>query len=195
MTNKTQVFDTFNAFMQRKDKKINGVSKDFAEDNPDFEDQNATNEGCWNCQDCTNCTDCINCINCTYCTICGYCTNCMNCPNCKHCLDCTGCTICNNCRGCSDCSYCAYCNGCMDCTNCNNCIDCTYCNDCSERKGTEGRQKLRDYFAAKALSGLLTTTSEDGTWAHGGYELTASECYKFADAMIAERDKLREDNQ
>ena len=42
---------------------------------------------------------------------------------------------------------------------------------------------LRDYFAAKALQGLLASTVE------GGYEVFAEAAYKVADAMIKERNK------
>ena len=46
---------------------------------------------------------------------------------------------------------------------------------------------LRDYFAAKALQGMLTCQSEET----GFYEVkdAASEAYKFADAMLEERAK------
>lgn len=41
---------------------------------------------------------------------------------------------------------------------------------------------LRDYFAAKALVGLLSLLQKD---VH--YEILAQESYKFADAMLAAR--------
>jgi hypothetical protein len=44
---------------------------------------------------------------------------------------------------------------------------------------------LRDYFAAKALQGLIT----DDYWARSSVE-TAKKAYRFADAMIEERGDL-----
>ena len=53
--------------------------------------------------------------------------------------------------------------------------------------GAEG-VSLRDYFAASAISGLISDVSRHGD---GGYEgdadWIASEAYSIADAMIAER--------
>ena len=43
---------------------------------------------------------------------------------------------------------------------------------------------LRDYFAAKALLGMIILPDS-----HGSYSQFADEAYKYADAMIAERDK------
>lgn len=51
---------------------------------------------------------------------------------------------------------------------------------------------LRDYFAAKALSGLLAWPGDEGS---GSYHSnsdpkhTASMAYKYADALLAERAK------
>ena len=44
---------------------------------------------------------------------------------------------------------------------------------------------LRDYFAAKAMQGYLANTN-DG---FDTIEEAANFCYKWADAMLAERDK------
>ena len=44
---------------------------------------------------------------------------------------------------------------------------------------------LRDYFAAKALQGLLVQEY----FQNEGFKVVAEEAYKFADAMIAARDK------
>ncbi len=54
---------------------------------------------------------------------------------------------------------------------------------------------LRDYFAAKALQGLLTEYANPsyGTdrepYRHGHDEFLAKSAYGLADAMLAERDK------
>jgi hypothetical protein len=44
---------------------------------------------------------------------------------------------------------------------------------------------LRDYFAAKALQGLIT----DDYWARGSIEVS-KKAYRIADAMIEARGKL-----
>ena len=47
---------------------------------------------------------------------------------------------------------------------------------------------LRDYFAAKAMQGIIAASNEDG----GPYyfeEAVAENAYLMADAMIAEREK------
>jgi hypothetical protein len=54
----TQVFQSYYAFLNREDKTINGVDKDFSETHFDYEKQNETNKGCWNCSRCSGCSDC-----------------------------------------------------------------------------------------------------------------------------------------
>ena len=52
---------------------------------------------------------------------------------------------------------------------------------------------LRDYFAAKAMQGLLTT-GEDYTDAEspdGGWEWFATASYKMAEAMLKERENIK----
>ena len=49
----TEIFETYEDFLKREDKKVNGVSAAFAENNPNWEEDNKTNIGCWNCSDCT----------------------------------------------------------------------------------------------------------------------------------------------
>ena len=44
---------------------------------------------------------------------------------------------------------------------------------------------IRDYFAAKALSGMMSRKDSDG-WTQSEI---ASDCYKYADAMIKERER------
>lgn len=92
---KTQIFKSYEDFLQREDKLINGVSERFAEKHPNWQEMNSSNKGCWNCVNCTNCTNC---------------TDCTSCDNCTNCYDCT------NCHGCTDCSDCSRCFGCTDCT-------------------------------------------------------------------------------
>lgn len=48
-----------------------------------------------------------------------------------------------------------------------------------------GGLSVRDYFAAKALQGLLA----DPTWNPATKELGAAQAYKWADAMLVERNK------
>jgi len=55
---KTKVFDTYKAFSNREDKSVNGVSQRFAEENPNWQEMNKTNKGCWNCQNCNSCDNC-----------------------------------------------------------------------------------------------------------------------------------------
>jgi hypothetical protein len=62
----TQIFNSYIDFLNREDKEINGVSKDFAELNSDFEKQNETNKGCWNCSYCSDCSYCSYCSKCSY---------------------------------------------------------------------------------------------------------------------------------
>ena len=69
---KTKVFKSYADFLNRKDKKINGVSEDFAAEHPDFEEANKTNVGCWNCYDCKNCYDCLSCYDCQNCVSCNF---------------------------------------------------------------------------------------------------------------------------
>ena len=45
----TEVFNNKKEFLSRADKSVNGVSPEFAEKYPDYEDGNKLNLGCWNC--------------------------------------------------------------------------------------------------------------------------------------------------
>lgn len=54
----TLIFESYSEFLGRDDKSLNGVSKEFAEANPDFEKENETNEACWDCRGCSDCRDC-----------------------------------------------------------------------------------------------------------------------------------------
>ncbi len=64
--NKTNVYKSFEEFKARPDKSDNGVSEDFAKSNPNYQNDNATNTGCWNCEYCWDCRNCRNCIDCVY---------------------------------------------------------------------------------------------------------------------------------
>jgi hypothetical protein len=60
----TQIFKTYLEFSKRDNKSINGVSPKFAENHPNWEDENKTNKGCWNCSGCSGCSDCSGCSGC-----------------------------------------------------------------------------------------------------------------------------------
>lgn len=63
---KTQIFESYSAFLSREDKDLNGVSKQFAESHPNYEVDNETNKACWNCSDCSGCSDCSDCSDCLH---------------------------------------------------------------------------------------------------------------------------------
>lgn len=46
---------------------------------------------------------------------------------------------------------------------------------------------LRDYFAAKAMQGLVSACDSEGTWTGEGFG-TAEQAYAMADAMLIARD-------
>lgn len=46
---KTKIFKDYESFCGREDKDINGVSLEFAQNNPDWKLDNDRNSGCWNC--------------------------------------------------------------------------------------------------------------------------------------------------
>lgn len=58
---KTEIFESYEDFVNREDKSVNGVNQDYADFHPDFEMMNETNSGCWNCVACFNCVDCVAC--------------------------------------------------------------------------------------------------------------------------------------
>ena len=151
--NATKIYKSYESFLNRKDKKANGVSQEFANANPEYVAQNASNISCWNCNDCNDCNDCNHCISCSDCNYCNYCNDCndcnycISCSSCNHCSDCNYCNYCNRCNGCiscsscsscSDCNHCNYCNDCNYCNYCNycnHCISCNHCNDCNHCSG------------------------------------------------------------
>lgn len=62
----TVIFNTYEEFKARKNKKTNGISPLFLKHYPDARAANLTNEGCWNCLNCQDCTDCICCLECIF---------------------------------------------------------------------------------------------------------------------------------
>lgn len=74
MKNPTYIFENyeaFQAFIKNNPKTaFNGVSKEFAEFNPTFREENTTNDLCWNCTRCTYCFSCYACVECTNCEHC-----------------------------------------------------------------------------------------------------------------------------
>ena len=98
---KTKIYNSYSEFLSREDKKENGVSSDFAKAIPFFENDNLTNESCWNCSNCS------------------YCSYCRSCSSCRYCSNCRSCSDCRSCRSCSDCSYCRSCRSCRDEKNTN----------------------------------------------------------------------------
>ena len=111
---KTEIYESYIAFLAREDKAINGVSQSFADTNPGWAIEK-NNEGCWNCSGCSDCY------------------HCSNCSNCSRCYDCSGCYDCSDCSDCSRCSGCYDCCNCCSCSNCSNCSRCYNCSDCSDR--------------------------------------------------------------
>lgn len=74
MANKTEIFASFDDFLDRADKKTNGVSPEFAKKHPDYARDNETNTGCWNCEACKSCV---------WCKSCHSCVSCMSCVSCR----------------------------------------------------------------------------------------------------------------
>lgn len=63
----------------------------------------------------------------------------------------------------------------------------TFSPECGTMPGQEG-MTLRDWFAGQALTGFLASTPADAReWPDS--EILAIRCFKFADAMIAQREK------
>ena len=91
---KTLIFKDYSKFVKREDKKINGVTQLFADENPTWSDEK-NNFGCWNCSRCSDCLDCSGC---------SRCSDCSDCSDCSRCSDCSGCSGCSRCSGCSGCS-------------------------------------------------------------------------------------------
>jgi hypothetical protein len=58
----------------------------------------------------------------------------------------------------------------------------------SDEDGTNG-MTLRDYFAAKALSGELSAQGPDFAWMDAKADALAARCYLIADAMLKAREQ------
>lgn len=100
---KTQIFATYEAFLNREDKYINGVTQQFADANPGWDEERG-NEGCWNCFDCSYCSGCHDC---SYCFKCSDCSGCYSCSDCSNCFNCHDCSYCHRCSYCSSCFRCS----------------------------------------------------------------------------------------
>lgn len=101
---KTQIFEDYSAFLNREDLEINGVSQEFADQNPNYLTENETNKGCWNCSYCSDCSYCYRCSRCSYCYRCSDCSRCSYCSDCSKCFRCSGCSDCYGCSKCFRCS-------------------------------------------------------------------------------------------
>lgn len=51
---KTKIYKDYYEFSQRENRDENGVSQEFAKNNPDFERENIANKSCWNCSGCSD---------------------------------------------------------------------------------------------------------------------------------------------
>ena len=65
----TKIYQNYEDFLNREDKRTNGVTEDFLEENKiDLDSLNLTNcENCFNCGNCENCWNCKNCKDCWNC--------------------------------------------------------------------------------------------------------------------------------
>ena len=97
ITMKTKIFASYYDFLCRTNKKMNGVSKAFAKEHPNYEQDNESNIRCWNCISCENC---------------------IGCEGCEGCEDCEGCSCCEDCEGCDDCVNCKACVNCEEYRDC-----------------------------------------------------------------------------
>jgi hypothetical protein len=77
----TKIFSTYSEFLGREDELMNGVSTDFAENNPQWEKENVSNDGCWNCSNCSRCSGCSGCSDCSGCSRCSGCSGCFGCSD------------------------------------------------------------------------------------------------------------------
>jgi len=124
--NTTQIYDSYEDFLNRADKSLNGVSQFFANCNPNYEEQNKTNKGCWDCHNCEKCSECVSCNFCEDCSNCNYCLFSTECENCDYCTKCRRCNKCTKCKGCKECFL---------------CHNCEYLEDCSEYTADKDRKK------------------------------------------------------
>jgi len=73
---KTKIYKNYEDFMERENREENGVSENFASENPDYEEENTTNTACWNCTNCKGCVECEGCVECKGCVECVECVEC-----------------------------------------------------------------------------------------------------------------------
>lgn len=101
-----EIFKDYQAFLERPDKSVNGVSPEFVERYPDvllFDfslSGSSINEGCWNCLYCKRCKNCIECDYCTKCNNCSYCSDVHNSSDCLYCMRSDVLTNCEYCVHC-----------------------------------------------------------------------------------------------
>jgi len=77
-----KIFNSYEEFLLREDKKENGISENFYKLHKTIFDIHGDNlehnEGCWNCLNCVECKNCVFCINCQLCDDCRHCNECFN---------------------------------------------------------------------------------------------------------------------
>jgi len=94
---RTEIFNSYEEFQNRPDKRVNGISMEFVRILIDghyylneelviaqLKDQNTKNTGCWNCAWCKYC------FNCQFCFDCTLCTNAHKCEYLNECQDISG---------------------------------------------------------------------------------------------------------
>lgn len=52
---KTEIYEDYSAFLAREDKTLNGVTQQFADENPEWNKERYS-EACWNCSGCSDCS-------------------------------------------------------------------------------------------------------------------------------------------
>ena len=69
----------------------------------------------------------------------------------------------------------------------------TLINVCINEHGNPMGMSLRDYFAAKAMQGMVSAHNQDGEWTGCGdkemNKIVVETAYSIADAMLSEREK------
>ena len=73
---RTEIYPNLEAFYQREDKTLNGVTQRVADMYPECMEA-AGNEGCWNCLECRGCIGCLSCVRCTQCLNLERCRDCV----------------------------------------------------------------------------------------------------------------------
>jgi hypothetical protein len=117
---KTKVFKSYEDFLNREDKTLNGVTEEFFEAYKSGI-YDSDNEGCWNCKSCSDCVGCVNCRDCQSST------NCINSNLCYNSEDLVGCNDCDFSQKCVNCTSSRY------MTSCTNCSDSEYLHNAKNR--------------------------------------------------------------